>query len=142
MLRRTLAIACAVVGLAGPALAQGSAPATLTAQSFTGGTTGDLATLCSATGDAPAAIAAIAYCHGFLAGVGQLNAALTGPSGPLRSPYCVPDPRPSISQVAAAFVTWATANPQHAGDSAIAGLTKFADQQYPCPGRSRPARRG
>ena len=142
MLRRSLAIACALAGLAGPALAQGSAPATLTAQTFSGGTTADLATLCAATGNEPVAIAAVAYCHGFMAGVGQLHGALTGPSGPLRSPYCVPDPRPTISQVAAAFVTWARANPQHAGNSAISGLTLFADRQYPCTPRPAAARRG
>lgn len=140
MLRRTLAIACAVAGLAGPALAQGSAPATLTAQSFSGGTTADLATLCGATGNEPVAIAAVAYCHGFLAGVGQLHTALTGASGPLRSPYCVPDPRPSISQVAANFVAWSRANPQHAGDSAAVGLTRFAHVQYPCAARPAAAR--
>ena len=141
MLRRSLVIACAVAGLSGPALAQGN-PTAITAQTFSGGTTADLALLCAASGSETVAVAATAYCHGFLAGVGQLHTALTGASGPLRSPYCVPDPRPTISQVAASFVTWARANPQHNGASAVAGLTRFADQQFPCTPRPRAARRG
>ena len=141
MLRRTLAIAVAVAGLSGPALAQGSATA-ISAQTFSGGTTADLATLCAASGNEAVAVAATAYCHGFLAGVGQLHSALTEPRGPLRARYCVPDPRPSISQVAASFVAWARANPQMGGEAAVSGLTRFADQQYPCTPRQGAGRRG
>lgn len=141
MLRRTLAIACAMAGLAGPALAQGS-PTAISAQTFSGGTTADLATLCAASGSEPVAVAAVAYCHGFLAGVGQLHTALTGPQGPLRSRYCVPNPRPTVSEVTAAFVAWSRANPQHGAESAVSGLTRFADQQYPCAAPQGAGRRG
>ncbi len=141
MLRRILAIAVAAAGLSGPALAQGSATA-ISAQTFSGGTTADLATLCAASGNEAVAIAATAYCHGFLAGVGQLHSALTGPQGPLHARYCVPDPRPSITQVAASFVTWARANPQAGGESAVSGLTRFANQAFPCSPRQGAGRRG
>ena len=141
MIRRLLLIALAMAGLAGPALAQGSPAPAVSAETFRGGSTADLARLCGATGSATIAVAAVAYCHGFLAGVGQLHTVLTRDGGPLRSPYCVPEPRPSIEQVAARFTTWAQANPQFGGESAISGLTRFAEAQYPCPAPTGAARR-
>ena len=90
-------------------------------------TTGPLAELC-ASSDA----AAVAYCRGFLVGAGQYHEASTARGG-LSPIFCLGDVMPTVEQAQAAFVAWARANPQYAGDRAIDGVMRWATTAYPCP---------
>jgi hypothetical protein len=55
--------------------------------------------------------------------------------------FCLPNPAPTLDEAQAAFVAWARANPQHAGDKAVDGLLRWAASAYPCPTPPPPARR-
>jgi hypothetical protein len=90
-------------------------------------TTGPLTGLC-ASSDA----AAVAYCRGFLVGAGQYHEASTARGG-LSPMFCLGDATPTVEQAQAAFVAWARANPQYAGDRAIDGVMRWATTAYPCP---------
>ena len=105
---------------------------------FTSGTTGTLARLCGANAQEPAYAAAVHFCHGLLVGAGQTSDAMHKRQG-TRANFCLPEPSPTLDQVAASFVAWAVANPQFDGLRAADGLLRFAAAQYPCT--TRPARR-
>jgi hypothetical protein len=92
-----------------------------------------LAEVCATPSSSPDYTAARYFCAGFLSGVGQYHAALHPAGGPRSPLFCVPNPPPRLSDAAAAFVTWAQANPQFGGDMAVDGLMRFARQNYPCP---------
>ncbi|MGI9128271.1 MAG: Rap1a/Tai family immunity protein [Roseomonas sp.] len=107
----------------------------ITSETFTAGTTGALARLCGASAQDPAYAAAVHFCHGLLVGTGQTSDSIHKRQGTKPS-YCLPEPSPSLDQVAASFVAWAAANPQLAGTRAADGLLRFAAVQYPCAGRT------
>lgn len=123
------------------ALALGGAPALaqVTPDNFVGGKTSDLAALCAAGPSDPNVVSAVNFCHGFLLAVGQFHGELTQRGSRVGPLFCLPDPRPTVASITAAFVTWAGANPQYAGTSAAEGVVRFATSAYPCP--RRPARR-
>jgi hypothetical protein len=102
-------------------------------QNFRGGLTSDLAALCSASGQEALGQAALGYCQGFFVAAGQYHHALTAEGGAQRPVFCLPNPSPTFDQARTAFVAWAQANVQYAGERAIDGLTRFAGQTYPCP---------
>ncbi|HEV7267965.1 MAG TPA: Rap1a/Tai family immunity protein [Falsiroseomonas sp.] len=89
--------------------------------------TGPLTELC-ASSDATA----VAYCRGFLVGAGQYHAASTARGG-LQPMFCLGEGMLTVEQAQVAFVAWARANPQHAGDRAIDGVMRWAAAAYPCP---------
>ena len=107
----------------------------ITSETFTAGTTGALARLCGASSQEAAYAAAVHFCHGLLVGTGQTSDAIHKRHG-TKPNYCLPEPSPSLDQVAASFVAWAAANPQLAGTRAADGLLRFAAVQYPCAGRT------
>jgi hypothetical protein len=124
-----------------PALAQMSPPAAgVTEAQFQARTTADLAALCGAGPQDPNRLAAVSVCHGFLIGAGQYHSAITRPGGRVAPVYCAPTPPPTLDQVTTGFVAWARANPQHANESAVDGLARFAAATYPCPRPARGAR--
>jgi Rap1a immunity proteins len=96
-------------------------------------TVADLAEVCSMSPQAPEYTAATYFCRGFLAGVGQYHSALHPVGGAIPPVFCAPDPPPRLADVAAAFVAWTRANPQHGTEMAVDGLARFARQTYPCP---------
>lgn len=120
-----------VAGGVSPILAQNAA---INGDTFTAGTTGALARLCAATAQEPAYAAAVHFCHGLLVGAGQTSDSLHKRHG-RRLNYCLPEPSPTLDQVAASFVAWAAANPQFDGLRAADGLMRFAAAQYPCSAR-------
>ncbi|WP_424811131.1 Rap1a/Tai family immunity protein [Roseococcus sp. YIM B11640] len=129
---RFLAVAGALVALAGPALAQSANPS-VDPSAFQGRTAGDLAALCGATQDDPRYVAAVHFCHGFLQGAAQYHNA-TRRAGTRTPPlFCPPEQRPSVEQVASSYVTWLRGSPQYAGEAAVDGLTRWAQATYPCP---------
>jgi len=85
--------------------------------------------------------AAVNYCHGFLMATGQFHTTLTRPGGGVQPMYRLPSPLPTVSDITAAFVTWARANPQYAGESAVEGVVRFATAASPCPPPAHTARR-
>ena len=120
------------LGTAPMASAQTSA---ITGETFTAGTTGALARLCGANAQEAVYAAAVHFCHGLLVGTGQTSDAIHRRHG-TKPNYCLPEPSPSLDQVAASFVAWAAANPQLAGTRAADGLLRFAAVQYPCAGHT------
>lgn len=136
-----IAFATTHAAMPAPAAAQASAQASLPSRAaFEARTTADLAVLCGASPQAPDYAAAIAFCHGFLQGVGQYHAVISQ-AGSGRTPlFCAPNPPPSRAQVAEAFVAWARANPAFAGDSAVDGLARWASVAYPCAATRSPPR--
>jgi hypothetical protein len=92
-------------------------------------TAGDLAKVCGTPTSDPNAVAAIAFCHGVLAGAyGYFEA-----STPAADRFvCVPDPAPTRAQVANGFVSWLKARPNVANDGAIDALFRYAAEAFPC----------
>ena len=97
--------------------------------SAVGVTTGYLAKACSETQSE----AATGYCRGFMTGVGQYNADMTGGGGRDSPIFCLPNPSPTLEAAQASFAAWAQANPQYAGERAADGLMRWAATTYPCP---------
>jgi hypothetical protein len=133
-------IAGALLALAGPALAQ-QGGGTVATTSVPGRSAGDLAMLCDAGSQEPRRADAVAYCHGFIVGAGQFHASITAAGGAQRPIFCIPEPQPTLNQVAAAFVAWTRGNPQHASERAVDSLMRFAAETYPCPSVSTTIRR-
>ena len=114
-------------------LAASPGDAQVTEQSFRGGRTSDLAALCGASGQDALAQAALGYCQGFVVAAGQYHRALSAEGGVHRPIFCLPNPSLTCDQARASFIAWARNNPQHDGDRAIDGLTRFAAETHPCP---------
>jgi hypothetical protein len=120
----------------------GSAPAAGVAAppGFDRGSVAHLEALCAATPENPRREAAIGLCYGFLIGVGQYHAALH-PAGSTRPPvFCLPDPPPTLDAVAAGFVAWSRANPQHGQERAVDGVARWVRAAFPCPPTPAPDR--
>jgi hypothetical protein len=92
-------------------------------------TAADLAKVCGTPSSDPNAVAAIAFCHGVLAGAyGYFEA-----STPAADRFvCAPDPAPTRAQVANGFVSWLKARPNFANDGAIDALFRYAAEAFPC----------
>ena len=118
----------------------GLARAQVTEQTFRGGRTSDLATLCAAQGGSDAGIAARAWCHGFIIGAGQYHNALAAADPARERLFCMPAETPTLDQVRSDFVAWEAANPQYANEKAVDGLMRFAAAKWPCPPGPAPAR--
>jgi hypothetical protein len=127
---------CVVPMLPLGAAAQPAGP--LAPELFSSGTTGDLGLICVPDPLDPARLAALGYCHGFIAGVGQVFLQITRPDGPFRPFFCLPEVRPSLADVGRRFAEWSRAHPQHAIEPAAEGLLRFATATYPCT--AQPAR--
>ena len=142
--RLAAAALLASVLAAGPVLAPSAAAQTpLTEADFRSGTTGDLADVCGAAPGDPLYQAGIGWCHGFILAAGQYHATMSARRVAGHPLFCMPTESPSFDQVRTAFVGWARANPQFAGERAVDGLLRFAAATYPCPpqGAGAPRRR-
>ncbi len=96
-------------------------------------TLGELAALCAPPASQDGRSEAVAFCHGYLLGIGDFHASAF-PTGSRRGPlFCPPPTPPTLIQVTDSLVTWARANPQYAGDRAVDGVTRWAQATYPCP---------
>jgi hypothetical protein len=124
-MKPTLAAAALAAMLAAPAAQAQDAVAAETAA--------QLAALCTTTANDLRGHVAVAYCHGFFAGVGQYHAALYPPGRRSDPRFCVPSPAPTVGAAAASFATWVGANPQHAGERAVDAMLRWARATYPCP---------
>ncbi len=113
--------------------AQAVAPVTM--EMFRSGTTGDLGRLCAPDGQDPARLAALGYCHGFIAAIGQVLLELSREDGPFRPFFCLPEPRPALADVGGRFADWSRTHSQHAAEPASAGVLRFATATYPCAAR-------
>jgi hypothetical protein len=125
--------ALALLAQAHPAPAQQGSETPAITTDVPGRSTRDLATLCDAGLQEPRRTDALAYCNGFIVGVGQFHTSLTATGGVQQPIFCVPEPQPTLSQVAAAFVTWTRGHPQHGSERAVDGLMRFAAEAFPCP---------
>ena len=122
-----LSLAAALLGGA-PALAQ-APPGHVTDVR----TVSDLAAVCDPQLRGVQRLESIAYCQGYITAAGQYHTALHPAGGPRRPLFCVPNPPPSVAQSGLAFAAWARRNPQHANESALDGLLRWAQSTYPCP---------
>ena len=129
-----LAAASCAVYVAGAVSVASAQNTAINGDTFTAGTTGALARLCAATAQEPAYAAAVHFCHGLLVGTGQTSDILHQRYSK-RLNYCLPEPSPTLDQVAASFVAWAAANPEFENLPAADGLMRFAAIQYPCAAR-------
>ena len=125
--------AVALLAQIGPTLAQQRDGTSTAATNVPGRSVADLATLCSAGLQDAGQANAQGYCNGFIVGVGQFHTSLTAEGGTQRPIFCIPNPQPTLNQVAAAFVTWTRSNSQYASERAVDGLMRFAAETYPCP---------
>ncbi|MBP0463010.1 hypothetical protein J5Y09_03735 [Roseomonas sp. PWR1] len=116
--------ALGVAMMATPAGAQGTAPPIFT--------TGELARACGPSAGDANALASRSVCYAVLVTVGQAHAMYTTGSRAAPPAFCMPNPSPSLEQVASGFVSWVAANPQHAGTRAVEGALRFAAATYPC----------
>jgi hypothetical protein len=132
--RAGIGLAFAAGAAAGPAAAQGQ-PAT---PAFT---TAELARACGPSADDANALASRSVCYAVLVTVGQVHAIYTSGRQAARPVFCLPNPSPTMADVSARFVSWAGANPQHAGTRAAEGALRFAAATYPCPQPSAARRR-
>ncbi|HYZ34798.1 MAG TPA: Rap1a/Tai family immunity protein [Crenalkalicoccus sp.] len=132
---RVQRLACVI----GPALAAtlwlpAPAAAQISEQTFRGGRTGDLATLCAAPETEVQGVAARAWCQGFIVSAGQYHGALAAADPARERVYCLPSTSDlTLDQVRTAFVAWAQAHPEYANEKAIDGLMRFAAATWPCP---------
>ncbi|WP_149539031.1 Rap1a/Tai family immunity protein [Siccirubricoccus phaeus] len=139
------ALAAAWLGLATPALAQGTSPGMRPGTGGSGtptsvSTTADLAAICLPTAQDPQRLEAIAYCQGYMTAAGQYHSMLHRPGGRRRPLYCLPNPAPTVAESAIAFAQWARQNPQYNQEPALDGLFRWAQATYPCPQEAAPSR--
>lgn len=92
-------------------------------------TAADLAQVCATASSSSDHAAALAFCHGVLAGAYGFYLAATPADDRF---VCTPNPAPTRTQVANGFVAWLKARPQHASDGAIDALFRYAAEAYPC----------
>ena len=75
--------------------------------------------------------------RGFLIGAGQYHNEMSRVRG-ARPIFCLPTPSPSIETAQANFVSWAAANPQFSGETAVNSVMRWAETAFPCqPAPSR-----
>jgi hypothetical protein len=153
-MRNTLAAAFAAAPLLAAALlgapaaqaqAQPRAQAPATGHTTDVRTVSDLAAVCDPQLRGVERLESIAYCQGYLTAAGQYHTALHPAGGPRRPLFCVPNPAPSVAQSGLSFAAWARQNPQHANETALDGLLRWAQSAYPCPTTAtseRPSRSG
>ena len=89
---------------------------------------GELADLCGANPNQPAADAKINFCHGFAQGV--LDAVKKRAQEAKK--FCFPPNPPSRAVVMGAFVNWVRAMPDHRNQTAFDGLVNFFGERFPC----------
>lgn len=92
-------------------------------------TAGELVALCSTPSSQSDYATAVAFCHGVLAGAyGYFEASV-----PAADRFvCLPNPGPTRSQIANAFVAWMKSHPNLANDPGVDALFRFAAEAYPC----------
>jgi hypothetical protein len=115
--------------LAALLLVSGPASA-VTEQDFMLETGQDLVDVCGVDASDPMYVPSIHFCHGFVAGTGHYHYSLT--SGPTADPlFCLPEPRPTRSEVVSAFLQWASGE-DLSEEAPVDALMRFAVAQYPC----------
>jgi hypothetical protein len=131
---RSTALAVILASVLGAAaVVSAPAAAEISEQTFRSGRAGDLATLCATSESSPGGVAARAWCNAFIVATGQYHNALAAANPALERVYCLPDPNMTLDQVRTAFVNWAQAHPESAGERAVDGLMRFAGTTWPCP---------
>ena len=89
---------------------------------------GELADLCAANPNQPAADAKINFCHGFAQGA--LDASRRRAQEAKK--FCFPPNPPSRAAVMGEFVAWVRSLPDRRSQSAFDGLTNFFAERFPC----------
>jgi len=92
-------------------------------------TAADLALVCSTPASDRNHVAAVAFCHGVLAGAWGYFSSTTPAADRF---VCPPATTTTRAQVASGFVAWIKARPQYNNDGAIDALFRFAAEAYPC----------
>lgn len=119
-LQAVLLIACLV---SPAAAAQAAEPISLHANNA-----GELADLCAANPNQPAADAKINFCHGYAQGM--LDAVRRRAQEARK--FCFPPNPPSRAAVMGEFVNWVRSMPDRRGQTAFDGLTNFFAARFPC----------
>lgn len=114
-----------VASLLTPVAATQAAPQSI---SLHANNAGELADLCGANPNQPAADAKINFCHGFAQGM--LDA--TRKRAQEAKKFCFPPNPPSRAAVMGEFVNWVRAMPDHRSQTAFDGLVNFFAERFPC----------
>jgi Rap1a immunity proteins len=93
--------------------------------------TADLVAYCDTEGPVGEVRDGQNFCDGFIAGSGLLYLELVQ-AGTMKKIACA-EPIPTLAQARDAFVTWASANPDHLSGKPIDGLWRAMAATYPCP---------
>jgi hypothetical protein len=94
-------------------------------------TTADLVAFCDSEGAVGEVRDGQNFCDGFIAGSGLLYVELVR-AEKIKKLACA-DPIPTLAQAREAFVSWATANPDHLAGKPIDGFWRAMAASYPCP---------
>ena len=94
-------------------------------------TTADLVAYCDTLSTVDEVQEGQDFCDGFIAGSGLLYLELVR-AGRIAKIACA-DPIPTVAEAREAFVTWATAHPEHMQAKPIDGLWRAMAETYPCP---------
>lgn len=94
-------------------------------------TTADLVEYCDTEGPVGEVRDGQNFCDGFIAGSGLLYLELVA-AGTMKQIACA-EPIPTLAQARDAFVTWASANPDHLSGKPIDGLWRAMASTWPCP---------
>ena len=135
-----LKLAFSTVALAG-LLAVAPAQAAINAETFRDGRTADLAALCAVPEGDAMAVAARAWCHGFLIGVAQYHGTVAEADGPRHTLFCLPKQELTLDDARGAFIAWSGRHPEHGAERAVDGLLRFSAESYPCPKSEAPAKK-
>ena len=92
----------------------------------------DVVDVCTVPESDPMYGPSIGFCHGYIVGAIQYHYALHSRHPEKKSPFCLPEPRPSRTQGIAGFVAWVRANPKYQTEPAVEALVKYLVETYPC----------
>lgn len=126
---RRLAGALAVLSL-GLGLAPAAQAATV--NNFQLKTTSDFIALCDTKPGEENYVAAVHFCHGFVAGAYQYYYQLAA-HDPAERYVCLPDPPPSRETAKAGFLAWTRSNPATLQEAPVDSIFRYLAQTYPCP---------
>lgn len=113
------------------ALLPGLAASAVTEEDFEVKTTRNWINLCTASPQDPRYVEAINFCYGYVVGANHYYVAEHS-NDPRNSFVCLPDPKPTRSQVVDLFVAWTKTHPQYLTDIPVDTQLRFLSEKWPC----------
>ena len=108
------------------------AQAEMARERFEAETVGDLQTLCAADENTSDGKYALGFCYGWIEGAGQFYEQMLMDKRFEMEPTICSEKALTREDARTAFVSWADANPQSAGQAALDGMFRAMKESYPC----------